>query len=100
MPLLWKKYNSFLPILVQGILFSLIIEIGQLFVPYRATDITDLIMNTLGAILGWIIFKVFKKIFHNISNKSEIKTLCNSNIILKLEPYLYIIIAIISSFLS
>ncbi|MBN1993111.1 MAG: VanZ family protein [Anaerolineae bacterium] len=35
-----------------GFLFSLAIELSQLAIPSRATDVDDLIFNTLGATLG------------------------------------------------
>lgn len=38
LPTLWEKYRNLWTI------FSFIVEIGQLFVKYRATDIDDLIM--------------------------------------------------------
>lgn len=98
LPTLWEKYRTFLPTLSQGILFSLIIEIGQLFIPYRATDIDDLIMNTIGTICGWIVFNIMSKVFHKLANKTALQTTPDGRTITKLEPYLYITIAVISSF--
>ena len=46
-------------------LFSLLIEGLQLILRVGAFDITDIITNTLGGIIGLIIFKVLKKLFHN-----------------------------------
>lgn len=43
--------------LSTGFLFSVIIEVGQLFTLYRQTDVNDLIMNTLGVFLGWLFAK-------------------------------------------
>ncbi len=100
LPTLWKKYRKLLPTLCNGILFSIIIEIGQLFIPYRASDINDLIMNTIGAICGWIIFNIISKIFHKLANKAVVEISSNDSITIKLEPYLYIGIAIISRFLG
>ncbi|MGG7078604.1 VanZ family protein [Clostridium sardiniense] len=99
LPVLWQKFRRFLPILCAGVVFSLIIEIGQLFT-HRASDIDDLIMNVLGAILGWIIFMVMSKIFYKLSNKTAAEPSATDSIILKLEPYIYIVIAIMSTFLS
>jgi glycopeptide antibiotics resistance protein len=42
-----------------GALFSLSIELAQLFIPTRATDIDDLILNTLGAVAGAALFRLF-----------------------------------------
>ncbi|WP_061994676.1 VanZ family protein [Clostridium sp. ATCC 25772] len=99
LPTLWRKYRKLLPTLYQGILFSLIIEISQMFVLYRITDINDLIMNTIGTICGWVVFNIMSKVFHGLNNKTVIQTVSNDAIIIKLEPYLYIVIAIVSSFL-
>lgn len=97
---LWKKYRRLWPTLCSGVLFSIIIEIGQLFVKYCATDINDLIMNTIGAICGWIIFNSMSKIFHKLAHKTVVGNSSSNAMIIKLEPYLYIGIAIISTFLG
>lgn len=42
-------------------LFSAVIEFAQLFMLHRVTDVNDLIMNTLGTIIGWLLVKsIFK----------------------------------------
>lgn len=91
LPTLWGKYHNLWKSISFGILFSLIIEFGQLFVKYRVTDIDDLVTNVIGTILGWILFQVLKKIFFKAKNNT---------LTFKLEPYVYIIIAITSAFLS
>lgn len=54
LPLLWRGCN--LPkTLGTGFALSLLIELSQLF-NYRATDIDDLIMNTLGTLIGYSIY--------------------------------------------
>lgn len=62
LPLIWRKCKNIIITTFIGAGFSLFIEIGQLF-NHRVTDIDDLIMNTLGAIIGFCIWKVFSKIF-------------------------------------
>ncbi len=61
LPFLWPRFEKpWLPILA-GFFLSLAVELGQLFC-YRATDIDDLIMNTLGAALGiWTYLFVAKR---------------------------------------
>ncbi|WP_322392306.1 VanZ family protein [Clostridium perfringens] len=100
LPILWEKYRTLLPTLFIGILFSIIIEIGQLFIPFRASDINDLIMNAIGTICGWIIFNIMSKIFNKLSNKTVVEIESKYSVSIKLESYLYSIIAIISTFLS
>lgn len=99
LPTLWENFRKFLPTVFLGFLFSLIIELGQLFT-IRATDIDDLIMNTLGTILGFILFKVLSIIFKKLSSQTIIENTNKKCLIAKYGPYLYIGVAIISTFLS
>lgn len=59
LPLLW----NISPAKAVGITFciSLFIETAQLFLP-RGTDVDDLILNTLGALLGVFVYVFIKKI--------------------------------------
>ncbi len=100
LPTLWSKHRELLPTLCYGLVFSIIIEFAQLFAHGRGTDINDLIMNTLGTILGWVIFKIIRNIFLKLSNKTVVESSYNDNIIIKSESYLYVFIAIISTFIS
>ena len=99
LPTLWNKFRKFIPTVFAGFIFSLIIEVGQLFT-IRATDVDDLIMNTLGTILGFILFKILSIIFKKLSNKTMVEEYNKKDSIIKYGPYLYIGIAIISVFLS
>ena len=60
LPCIWKKYDVLWKTALSGMTFSLIIELSQLF-NSRVTDIDDLLMNTLGALIGWVIFRLLKK---------------------------------------
>ena len=99
LPTLWNKFRKFIPTVFAGFIFSLIIEVGQLFT-IRATDVDDLIMNTLGTILGFILFKILSIIFKKLSNKTMVEEYNKKDSIIKYGPYLYIGIAVISVFLS
>lgn len=61
LPLLWERLNRPDAILVSGLAFSLLIELSQLC-NLRATDVDDLIMNTLGTVLGWLAFRIFARL--------------------------------------
>lgn len=54
LPLLWRDFGSFGKTLLTGFGFSLLIECMQVFTA-RTTDINDLITNTLGCILGYVL---------------------------------------------
>ncbi|WP_243280446.1 VanZ family protein [Clostridium sp. 1001271B_151109_B4] len=97
LPTLWKRFRKFIPTVFAGFIFSLIIEVGQLFT-FRATDVDDLIMNTLGTILGFIVFKIFSIIFKKLSSETVIEEYNKKGSIVKYGPYLYIGIAVVSVF--
>lgn len=56
-----KAYQRLLPTLLTGFLFSLTIEVAQLFMIWRITDIDDLFANVAGTLIGWGIAKSLKK---------------------------------------
>ena len=68
LPLIWKQFKSAWKVICTGLLFSLAIELSQLL-NIRNTDIDDLIMNTIGAFLGWVLFCLFEKLFKNKKEK-------------------------------
>lgn len=78
LPSLWNKFEKFFNTILVGFFFSLIIELFQLL-NMRATDIDDLLMNTLGVAIGYLIYiLLFKKLssrikLNNLSNKFGIK---------------------------
>ncbi len=55
LPLLWKQGTSLGKTVLYGFTLSALIEFSQLF-NHRATDVNDLIMNTLGTLLGYGIY--------------------------------------------
>lgn len=60
--LLWPQFRSFKKIALTGFFLSLAIEVSQLF-SIRATMVDDLVANTLGAVLGYLIFLILYSIF-------------------------------------
>lgn len=60
LPVVYKKLNSFWKVVAAGALISLCIELLQLPFPSRATDVDDLILNTLGIAVGYGIYAAFK----------------------------------------
>lgn len=65
LPMLWHKFESKSLTFITGLLLSFAIETIQLF-SLRATDIDDLIMNTLGTIVGYFLFIKIKRLFPKI----------------------------------
>lgn len=58
----WNSFRKLHRTLFFGFCMSLLIELLQLFT-FRATDINDLITNTLGTIFGWILGRICLKLF-------------------------------------
>jgi glycopeptide antibiotics resistance protein len=67
-------------IVVIGALFSVVIELLQLItglmakITFRVADINDVIFNTVGVAIGYILFVGFVHIYHRISHNWKIVT--------------------------
>ena len=61
-PILYKHLNSFKKTVLTGFLISLSIEILQLPFAVRASDVDDLILNSLGCLMGYGIYLIIKRI--------------------------------------
>lgn len=61
LPLLWHKFRGMGKTVFFGFGMSLAIELLQIFT-YRATDVNDLITNTLGTALGFFLGKLLRRI--------------------------------------
>ena len=73
LPFLWKKYNTLSETLIFGFSMSLAIELLQILT-YRATDINDLIANTVGAVLGYFLFRMISYLVPSVRNVAKRKT--------------------------
>ena len=61
LPVLWKKFQSPLQTVCFGFNTSFAVELLQIFT-YRATDVNDLMTNTFGTVLGYILGIVTLKV--------------------------------------
>jgi len=76
LPMLWKRFEKWPATLLCGFLFSLSIEIIQLFSDSRITDVDDLLMNTVGTLIGFIIAVIIKKLLPKIEVFSVDNAIC------------------------
>ncbi|WP_197483558.1 VanZ family protein [Paenibacillus elgii] len=66
-PLLFQQLKSVIRIIISGILFGLCIELSQLIIGvgigffYRSLDVDDIILNTIGVILGYAFLTLLKR---------------------------------------
>lgn len=70
LPLLYsrfRRFSGFFAVLLICLLVSIGIELLQLITSYRSTDIDDVILNTLGGGLGFIIYQLIRAIGNKVS---------------------------------
>lgn len=60
LPICFKKANKPHAILIAGFLASLLIEITQFLAKWGRFEIVDLWTNTLGALLGWMLYQFIR----------------------------------------
>ena len=63
LPVVWHRFRRLVPTLLAALSVALSIELSQMLislaigVPYRAFDVDDLILNTTGALIGWLVWR-------------------------------------------
>ena len=70
-PLCFKKMDNIFKVVAAGLGFSLFIELSQLLLYERTTDTDDLILNTLGALIGAVIYFIVRAIVRKRKNRVE-----------------------------
>ena len=55
LPLVFKRCNKVWYILINGAWFSLLIELFQLITRFGEFDVDDIMLNTFGALLGYLL---------------------------------------------
>ena len=72
LPFFWKKFSSFWYTLLFGFCTSLLIELLQIFT-FRATDVNDLMTNTAGTVLGYLLARIVLKLFPGMEPSARTK---------------------------
>lgn len=70
LPILRSKFRSFFKTLLVGFSTSAFIEVFQIFT-YRATDVNDLMTNSLGTILGYFLGMLLIFLFPEITMEED-----------------------------
>ena len=72
LPMIHSRFRSLLYMTLLTFEFSLIVELIQLVAKVGSFDVDDLLLNTIGGILGYLIFYIFHKIGrHKIEKASK-----------------------------
>ena len=56
-PVIWEKMDKLTNVIAVSVLFTMLIEISQL-INFRSTDVDDVILNVLGGVVGFGLFKL------------------------------------------
>ncbi|WP_336864792.1 VanZ family protein [Peribacillus frigoritolerans] len=59
LPFKYKRINKYVKSALVGFIVSVFIELTQLLLPYRQTDIDDVILNTLGTGIGYGLYNLW-----------------------------------------
>ncbi|PEA95930.1 hypothetical protein COK25_08035 [Bacillus cereus] len=95
LPTIWPQFRKMKNTVCAGFFFSLAIELNQLL-NNRITDIDDLFTNTLGAIVGYVLYRaLFKMIF----TREEKKLDANSSLVIKYEAVFCLVCSFVGAML-
>jgi glycopeptide antibiotics resistance protein len=61
LPLLWNKMKNALPLFLIALSLSIILELYQLLTNTGQCDIDDVILNTTGSMVGFLLYSILKK---------------------------------------
>lgn len=70
LPLLWRRWQHWYWVALAGLGFSLFIECTQLFIG-RSVDVDDVILNTLGFVLGYGLYLFARKALPKATNLAQ-----------------------------
>ncbi|WP_142307600.1 VanZ family protein [Bacillus toyonensis] len=91
LPTIWPQFRKMKNTIYAGFFFSLAIELSQLL-NSRITDIDDVFTNTLGAIIGYVLYRVLFKLI----DKREGKKLdTNTSLVIQYEAVFYLVFSLV-----
>jgi glycopeptide antibiotics resistance protein len=62
LPVLYRRMKHFIPVVMVCFFISLTIELLQLVTSFRSADVDDILLNTLGACFGFVLYKLLYEI--------------------------------------
>lgn len=71
LPEIWDQVNRWYTTTLLGFVFSLFIETTQLISRVGSFDVDDLLLNTLGALAGYIAFRLAKGVWYKYSGTNR-----------------------------
>ncbi|EJQ46569.1 hypothetical protein A6279_07060 [Bacillus wiedmannii] len=95
LPTIWPQFRKMKNTVCAGFFFSLAIELNQLL-NNRITDIDDLFTNTLGAIVGYVLYRV---LFKMICKREKKKLDTNTSLVIKYEAIFCLVCSFVGAML-
>lgn len=71
LPVIFRRMNSGFLICISGFLLSLTVEVIQLITKVGCFDVDDMILNTLGAVFGYVLFRICNHIRVKVPGDSQ-----------------------------
>ncbi len=71
LPVIFRRMNSGFLICISGFLLSLTVEVIQLITKVGCFDVDDMILNTLGAVFGYVLFCICNHIRMKVPGDSQ-----------------------------
>lgn len=94
LPTLWESFAKFHKTVAAGLILSVVIEITQLF-NLRSTDVDDVFMNTLGTVVGYIVYLIVFKKHHKYF---QLKNAQNCSIGVEYCGYIFVVCIFLGSY--
>lgn len=95
LPTIWPQFRKIKNTVCAGFFFSLAIELNQLL-NNRITDVDDLFTNTLGAIIGYVLYTALFKL---ILKREEKKLDKKSSLVIKYEAIFCLVCSFVGAML-
>ena len=90
----YLKTNSWKIVLALSGLLSLVIELTQKYIVGRAFDIDDILLNMLGAYLGWLVYSGISKMHDKLPGFTRSEWFLNALVVIVLTVVVAILIHI------
>ena len=95
LPLLYKRRSNIKNVSVVGFLFSLCIELVQMF-GWGVTEIDDIIANTFGVCLGYCLYSLISKRMHkDFGEQFQVVNINDTVELLILSTFAFVILALV-----
>jgi len=73
LPFLYRRINNFLFVFLTCLFTSISIEVLQLATRFRSADVDDVILNTSGAVVGYLLFRMMLLVYQQPASNALVK---------------------------